>query len=107
VAGLGGDDARRAHFREHNLLFAAGIMAWFLLLAFILAIGFYSVWLKWVEHKYPRQQTAPAAVAAQSAAPAMERIGFVDAGTLKLGGTGRLELRLDLGEGVILQLSRG
>ena len=42
-----------------------------------------------------------------SAAPAMERIGFVDAGTLKLGGTGRLELRLDLGEGVILQLSRG
>ncbi|MDR3043095.1 MAG: thioredoxin family protein [Desulfovibrio sp.] len=36
VAGLGGDDARRAHFREHNLLFAAGIMAWFLLLAFIL-----------------------------------------------------------------------
>ena len=43
----------------------------------------------------------------QSAAPAMERIGFVDAGTLKLGGTGRLELRLDLGEGVILHLSRG
>ncbi len=36
VAGLGGDDARKAHFREHNLLFAAGIMAWFLLLAFIL-----------------------------------------------------------------------
>ena len=36
VAGLGGDDVRRAHFREHNLLFAAGIMAWFLLLAFIL-----------------------------------------------------------------------
>ncbi|MBG3876291.1 thiol:disulfide interchange protein, partial [Desulfovibrio oxamicus] len=36
VAGLGGDEARRAHFREHNLLFAAGIMAWFLLLAFIL-----------------------------------------------------------------------
>lgn len=36
VAGLGGDDARQAHFREHNLLFAAGIMAWFLLLAFIL-----------------------------------------------------------------------
>ena len=43
----------------------------------------------------------------QCAAPAMERIGFVDAGTLKLGGTGRLELRLDLGEGVILHLSRG
>ena len=36
VAGLGDTDARRAHFREHNLLFAAGIMAWFLLLAFIL-----------------------------------------------------------------------
>ena len=43
----------------------------------------------------------------QCAAPAMERIGFVDAGTLKLGGTGRLELRLDLGDGVILHLSRG
>ena len=37
----------------------------------------------------------------------MERIGFVDAGTLKLGGGGRLELRLDLGDGVILHLSRG
>lgn len=36
VAGLGGDDERRTRFREHNLLFAAGIMAWFLLLAFIL-----------------------------------------------------------------------
>lgn len=36
VAGLGGDTARRARFREHNLLFAAGIMAWFLLLAVIL-----------------------------------------------------------------------
>jgi hypothetical protein len=36
-----------------------------------------------------------------------EPIGFVDAGTLKLGGTGRLELRLDLGDGVILHLSRG
>ena len=43
----------------------------------------------------------------QPAAPVMEPTGFVDAGTLKLGGTGRLELRLDLGEGVILQLSRG
>ena len=43
----------------------------------------------------------------QPAAPAMERIGFVDAGTLKLGGMGRLELRLDLGDGVILHLSRG
>ena len=43
----------------------------------------------------------------QSAAPAMEPTGFVDAGTLKLGGTGRLQLRLDLGDGVILHLSRG
>lgn len=41
------------------------------------------------------------------AAPVMEPTGFVDAGTLKLGGTGRLELRLDLGDGVILHLSRG
>ena len=32
--------------------------------------------------------------------------GFVDAGTLKLGGSGRLELRLELGDGVILHLSR-
>jgi hypothetical protein len=36
-----------------------------------------------------------------------EPAGFVDAGTLKLGGSGRLELRLDLGDGVILHLSRG
>ena len=43
----------------------------------------------------------------QPAAPATEPTGFVDAGTLKLGGTGRLELRLDLGDGVILHLSRG
>ena len=43
----------------------------------------------------------------QPAAPVMEPTGFVDAGTLKLGGTGRLELRLDLGDGVILHLSRG
>ena len=43
----------------------------------------------------------------QPVAPAMEPTGFVDAGTLKLGGTGRLELRLDLGDGVILHLSRG
>lgn len=35
-----------------------------------------------------------------------EPTGFVDAGTLKLGGSGRLELRLDLGDGVILHLSR-
>ena len=34
-----------------------------------------------------------------------EQAGFVDAGLL--GGGGRLELRLDLGGGVILHLSRG
>lgn len=38
---------------------------------------------------------------------ALEPASFVDAGTVKLGGTGRLELRLDLGDGVILHLSRG
>ncbi len=38
---------------------------------------------------------------------ALEPASFVDAGTLKLGGTGRFELRLDLGDGVILHLSRG
>ncbi len=32
--------------------------------------------------------------------------GFVDAGTLKLGDSARLELRLELGDGVILHLSR-
>ena len=41
------------------------------------------------------------------AAPATERTGFVDAGTHKLAGTGRFELRLDLGDGMILHLSRG
>ena len=50
-------------------------------------------------------QTPPAARPGSGQTP--EPIGFVDAGTLKLGGAGRLELRLDLGEGVILQLSRG
>ena len=39
--------------------------------------------------------------------PGPEPTGFVDAGTLKLAGTGRFELRLDLGDGVILHLSRG
>ena len=43
----------------------------------------------------------------QPAAPVMEPTGFVEAGSLNLGGTGRLELRLDLGDGVILHLSRG
>ena len=43
----------------------------------------------------------------QGSEGAPEPTGFVDAGTLKLGGTGRFELRLDLGDGVILHLSRG
>ena len=50
-------------------------------------------------------QTPPAARPGSGATS--EPTGFVDAGTLKLGGTGRLELRLDLGDGVILHLSRG
>ena len=50
-------------------------------------------------------QTPPAAH--PGSGQASELTGFVDAGTLKLGGTGRLELRLDLGDGVILHLSRG
>lgn len=41
------------------------------------------------------------------AGQALESIGFVNAGALQLGGGGRLELRLDLGDGVILHLSRG
>ena len=43
----------------------------------------------------------------QGSEDAPEPTGFVDAGTVKLGGTGRLELRLDLGDGVILHVSRG
>ena len=43
----------------------------------------------------------------ETSAQAVERTGFVDAGTLKPGGGGRLELRLDLGDGLILHLSRG
>ena len=37
--------------------------------------------------------------------PPGEQTGFLDAGLL--GGQGRLDLRLDLGGGVILHLSRG
>jgi transposase-like protein len=33
--------------------------------------------------------------------------GFVDAGLLRLGGRGRLEIRLELGEGIVLYLARG
>ena len=43
----------------------------------------------------------------QPAAPAIKPTDFINTGTLKLGGTGRLQLRLDLGDGVILHLSRG
>ena len=39
--------------------------------------------------------------------PAGEPHGFVDAGVLGLSGAGRLELRLDLGGGVVLHLVRG
>ena len=42
-----------------------------------------------------------------AAAQAMEPPGFVDAGTVRLGGGGRLEIKLDLGEGVVLHLTRG
>ena len=48
-----------------------------MLLAFVLAVGFYTVWLKWIERKYPRAEAgktvaaqtanAPAAKAAQTA----------------------------------------
>ena len=49
---------------------------------------------------------APPAVR-PAAQRSLEPASFVDAGTLKLGGTGRFELRLDLGDGVILHRSRG
>ena len=35
-----------------------------------------------------------------------ERVGFVDAGVLG-GGGGRLDIRLELGDGVVLHLKRG
>jgi hypothetical protein len=35
------------------------------------------------------------------------RAGFVDAGLLGVGSGGRLELRLELGDGVVLHLTRG
>lgn len=49
---------------------------------------------------------AASPVGSPVAQPVPEPMGFVDAGTLKLGGSGRLEIRLDLGDGVILHLSR-
>lgn len=38
---------------------------------------------------------------------AVERAGFVDAGLLGVGSGGRLELRVELGVGVVLYLTRG
>jgi hypothetical protein len=46
-------------------------------------------------------QPVPAAVPAVSAVP------FVDLGALSSGSTGRMELRLELGHGIVLQLARG
>ena len=41
-----------------------------MLLAFVLAVGFYTVWLKWIERKYPRAKTDKAVAAQLAAAPA-------------------------------------
>lgn len=41
-----------------------------MLLAFVLAVGFYTVWLKWIERKYPRAKTDKAVAAQTAAAPA-------------------------------------
>ena len=38
---------------------------------------------------------------------AVGRADFVDAGLLGIGGSGRLEIRLELGGGVVLHLTRG
>lgn len=59
------------------------------------------------ESTFRRWRSLLGEASTQPVAPAMERTGFVDAGTLKLAGTGRFELRLDLGDGMILHLSRG
>ena len=53
-------------------------------------------WRRLLADEVPRAADLP---------PPGEPSGFVDAGLL--GGQGRLELRLDLGGGVILHLSRG
>lgn len=39
-----------------------------MLLAFILAVGFYTVWLKWIEHKYPNAGRHAKSAVAQTAA---------------------------------------
>ena len=49
---------------------------------------------------------APEASSSKSEA-ALGRAGFVDAGLLGVGGGGRLEIRLELGGGVVLQVTRG
>jgi len=63
------------------------------------------------ESTFRRWRSALGDEAPPAVRPAAQQVpeptGFVDAGTLKLGGTGRFELRLDLGDGVILHLSRG
>ena len=40
-------------------------------------------------------------------AAAVERAGFVSAGRIGLGGDGRIEVKLDLGGGVVLHVVRG
>lgn len=40
-------------------------------------------------------------------AAAVERAGFVDAGRVGVGGDGRIEVKLDLGGGVVLHVVRG
>jgi hypothetical protein len=41
------------------------------------------------------------------ASPAVSAAPFVDLGALGSSSTGRLELRLELGHGIVLQLARG
>ena len=53
-----------------------------------------------------RSFLADTGLAGGAAAPA-ERAGFVDAGLIGLGGGGRIEVRLDLGGGVVLHVLRG
>ena len=53
-----------------------------------------------------RSLLAAAGVATSVATP-VERVGFVDAGLIGLGGGGRIEIKLDLGGGMVLHLVRG
>ena len=61
-----------------------------------LSVSSFRRWRNLLAAEVPRAADLP---------PPGEPSGFVDAGLL--GGQGRLELRLDLGGGVILHLSRG